>query len=238
MRRDLAWYKPGVADDNKPPEDALEFVTANLAELTRSLPQLAERLRALAHAQGRGGELTQLPDSEAEQKRIEAFVSYLKMFGRADSRPATPLPPAALLDAALDYAGGEITRRARLIKRYDAAPRVLATERQLGQVFLSLLINAAQALPEGHVDDNRVEVRVDTGPDGWARIELEDSGHGIPEDLLPRIFDPFFSTKRGAGAGIGLAIVRDTIQSLGGRLSVQSEVGRGTTFRIELPPAP
>jgi len=165
-------------------------------------------------------------------------VAYLKMFGRDDTRPPRALELPALLDAALDFAGGEITRRAQLVRSYEAAPRVVASDRQLGQIFLSLLVNAAQALPEGRPDENRVEVHIGRSAEGRAVVEIEDTGHGIPEDILPRIFDPFFSTKRGAGAGIGLALVRDIVQSLGGTITVESRVGRGARFRVELPAAP
>ena len=231
--------KQRVSDEKKECPDALGFVTANLAELKESLPRLIDRVRELAYASGRGGQLVSLlPDPDAERERIESLVTYLERFGRADTRPTAALDLGRVLEAALDLVGGEIARRGRLVKRFAPAPRVLATERQLGQLFLSLLINAAQALPAGQVDDNRVEVCLDTRADGWARVAIEDSGHGIPEDLLPHIFEPFFSTKRGAGAGIGLAIVRDTIQSLGGGISVASKVGHGARFEIALPPAP
>jgi CheY-like chemotaxis protein len=105
-------------------------------------------------------------------------------------------------------------------------------------VFINLLVNAAQAMPEGSVDENVVRVvgRVDAM--GNAVVEIHDTGCGIPPENLDRIFEPFFTTKPvGEGTGLGLAICHGIISSLGGTLSVQSEVGKGTVFRVVLPVA-
>jgi two-component system, NtrC family, sensor kinase len=137
----------------------------------------------------------------------------------------------------VDVTRAEIARYAQLVREVAAAPLVQATERQLGQLLVSLLLNGAQSIPEGDRDHQRVTLRIGHGDDGWARIEIEDSGSGIPATEVQRIFEPLYSTKRGAGAGVGLAIVRDTVAALGGRLAVKSEPGRGSCFRVELPPA-
>jgi signal transduction histidine kinase len=225
-----------VADDDDTPRDRLDFVAAKLTAMAATMPSLLERFRAHAHAQGRAAELE--PLLPADSDRIAGFVRYLELFGHADARGPAPLDVAALADRVLDVTASEIARHVAVVVRsFAPAPLVLATEKQLGQLLVSLLLNGAQAIPEGHADDNRLEIRLDTSPDGWARIEIEDSGSGIPADLLLRIFEPYYSTKRGAGAGVGLAIVRDTVGVLGGRLSVKSEPGRGSCFRVELPPA-
>lgn len=224
-----------AAEDDDTPRERIDFVAANLTAMAAKMPSLLERFRALAAAQGRAAELEPLLPHDSD--RIAGFVRYLELFGHADASDPAPLDVAALADRVLDVTASEIARHARVVRTFAPTPPVLATHKQLGQLLVSLLLNGAQAIPEGHVDDNRVELRLDTTEDGWARIEIEDSGSGIPEDLLQRIFEPYYSTKRGAGAGVGLAIVRDTVGALGGRLSVKSEPGRGSCFRVELPPA-
>jgi signal transduction histidine kinase len=217
----------------------LERLKAHLLALSESLPELAERLRARAEAQGHTG--TPPPTaSEAQQEgqRLAAFAAYLDHYGRVDGRTLGPLDVRAILEQAVALTRSEIEPKARLGVRYLPAPLVRASTHHLGQVFVSLLINAAQALPAGRPDANQVGVELDTSERGWARVAIADTGSGISAEVLPRIFEPLFSTKRGAGMGIGLAIVREVIDGLGGRVSVESEPGRGTLFIIELPPAP
>jgi len=113
---------------------------------------------------------------------------------------------------------------------------VVADEARLGQVFLNLLVNAAHALPEGRSESNEIRISLfSLGPDK-VRIEISDTGHGIPKTLLGRIFEPFFTTKpAGVGMGLGLSISQSIIAGLRGELAVESEEGRGTTFRITVP---
>jgi CheY-like chemotaxis protein/anti-sigma regulatory factor (Ser/Thr protein kinase) len=143
----------------------------------------------------------------------------------------------ATMESSVGMAWNEIRHRARLIKEYGAVPPVEANEARLGQVFLNLLVNAAQALPEGNAD--RSEIRIRTRLDGaWVIIEVSDTGAGIPPENINRIFDAFFTTKAvGAGTGLGLAICQRIVTDMGGTLTVESKVGSGTTFRVALPVA-
>jgi CheY-like chemotaxis protein len=113
---------------------------------------------------------------------------------------------------------------------------VLADESRLGQVFLNLLVNAAQAIPEGSAATNRIVVRTRQGPTQEAVVEVEDTGVGIEPWKLERIFEPFWTDKAvGVGSGLGLSIVHGIVSALGGDIQVQSAPGRGTTFRVTLP---
>jgi signal transduction histidine kinase len=218
-------------------EGGLERLKAHLLALSVSLPELIERVRAQAEAQGNTAIPAALIDAQAEGQRLAAFAAYLDHYSRVDGRTLGPLDVRAILEEAVALARGEIEPKARLRASYLPAPLVRASTRQLGQVFVSLLINAAQALPAGAPEANQVGVELDTSERGWARVAIADTGSGISADVLPHIFEPLFSTKRGAGMGIGLAIVREIVQDIGGGITVESQRGRGTLFIIELPPA-
>lgn len=122
------------------------------------------------------------------------------------------------------------------MKALADVPPVEANEARLGQVFLNLLINAAQAIPEGHADKNEIRVSTRTDERGNAVVEVSDTGIGIAPDDMPRIFNPFFTTKD-EGSGLGLATSHGTIKGLGGDIQATSVPGRGSTFRVILPPA-
>jgi two-component system, cell cycle sensor histidine kinase and response regulator CckA len=144
-----------------------------------------------------------------------------------------------VLELAINMAFNEIRHRARLVKDYGEVPAVEADEARLGQVFLNLLVNAAHAIREGQVERNEIRVRTRTDRAGRAVIEIRDTGCGIAPDVLGRIFDPFFTTKAvGDGSGLGLAICHGVVAALGGEITVESEPGKGSVFRVALPPAP
>jgi signal transduction histidine kinase len=104
--------------------------------------------------------------------------------------------------------------------------------------MIHLLLNAAQSTPAGAPQDHSVRVASGTDADGWASIEVADSGSGIPAAARARIFEPFFSTRPvGSGTGLGLSVSHGIVKGLGGSIEVTSEEGRGTTVRVRLPPA-
>jgi two-component system NtrC family sensor kinase len=140
------------------------------------------------------------------------------------------------LDSVLSISQGELKHTARLEKQFTAdLPLVLGSEGRLGQVFLNLIVNAVQAMRPGTPKDNVLRIHTWAEAD-QVRIDISDTGHGIPREALPHIFDPFFTTKpAGVGTGLGLSISYAIIQKMGGELRVESQVGRGTTFSVLLP---
>jgi len=182
-----------------------------------------------------------LDDLAAEAKvgaeRVARTVRSLRIFSRIDEDRRAPLDVLRVLEAALALASNEVRHRARVVKVYRPVPLVLADEARITQVFFSLIINAAQAIPDGHADENQIDVKTWTDA-GRAVIEIRDSGGGIRPENLARIFDPFFTTKaQGLGSGLGLAISHGTVESLGGNIVVESTLGLGATFRVILPGA-
>jgi signal transduction histidine kinase len=100
---------------------------------------------------------------------------------------------------------------------------------------MNLLSNASQAI----IDKGKISITTAPGDDGGVRLEVSDTGTGIPEEIIDKIFDPFFTTKPvGKGTGLGLNIVYNIINKHGGKIEVKSEVGKGTTFIVQLPPQP
>ena len=179
---------------------------------------------------------TPLDDARDAAERVRFIVRDLKMFSRSPSdEPTGAVDVKAIMESSLRMAWNEIRHRARLVKNYGAVPGVRANEARLGQVFLNLVINAAQALQEGHAERN--EIRVSTRLEGdRVIVEVADTGAGIPPEILGRIFDAFFTTKAvGVGTGLGLAICHRIVTDMGGELTVETEIGTGTTFRVALP---
>ena len=177
-------------------------------------------------------------DAREAARRIRNIAGDLKVFSRASDERTDAVNLRHVIESSLRMAMNEIRHRARVTEHHDDLPDVAGNESRLGQVFLNLLINAAQAIPEGAVDRN--EIRITTSYNGNGRVvaEVSDTGSGMPESVVTRIFDPFFTTKPvGVGTGLGLAICHRIVTSIGGEITVQSKVGEGTIFRVYLPPA-
>jgi PAS domain S-box-containing protein len=176
-----------------------------------------------------------LRDACSGAERVRAIVAELKAFSRLDERSRRPVDVRAVLQASLTMAANEIRHRARLVLDLAPVPDVVADEGRLNQVFLNLLVNAAQAIGEGNANGNEIRVVVRPDPGGVC-IEVHDSGVGIEPAVLPKIFEPFFTTKgAGAGTGLGLAICHAIVTALGGRIEVESVPGHGTKVRVVLP---
>ncbi|WNG51517.1 response regulator [Archangium minus] len=206
----------------------LEYALAESSALGRELPAGAPGRRRLEDIDRVLGEARHGAD------RVRRIVQDLKTFSRGDEDARGPVDLHAVLDSAAKLAGGELAPRARLVKEYADSGWVDGNESRLAQVFLNLLINAAQALPEGHSMSN--EVRLVTRRDGARMVaEVRDTGCGIPPAVMGRIFDPFFTTKPvGVGTGLGLALCHRFITAMGGEIAVESEQGKGTVVRVTL----
>jgi len=164
--------------------------------------------------------------------QMRELVDNLKDFTRLDREKLTNVDLNATLHTVVYIARSSIPTRVAIVEDYDQAlPAVECNPSQLNQVFLNLITNASQAIDgDGEV---RVRTRVD---DDFILVDVIDNGSGIPEDVLPRIFDTYFTTKpKGIGTGLGLPIARDIARAHGGDLRVSTAIGSGTTFTVALP---
>lgn len=171
--------------------------------------------------------------------RVRTIVRDLRAFSRGEIEVYGPVDLRRMIEASINMAWNEIRHRARLVKDYGPPSFVQANEARLGQVVINLLVNAAQAIPEGAADDN--EIRIVTGIDarGHAFLEVRDTGPGIPEAIRDRVFDPFYTTKSvGHGTGLGLSICHSIVSGLGGEITISDAPGHGCVMRVALPQAP
>jgi signal transduction histidine kinase len=177
-------------------------------------------------------------DADAAAAMVLTIAGDLRTFSRQAEEIPRPVSVTRVLDSSLRMARNAIQPRAVTVRDYADVPPVLGVESSLGQVFLNLLVNAAQAIPEGHSDRHQVRVAVCVEGEHVC-VSITDTGHGMTEAVKRRIFTPFFTTKpSGVGTGLGLSICQRIVSSFGGDISVESELGRGTTFRVRLPAAP
>lgn len=171
--------------------------------------------------------------------RVRAIADDLGTFSRPDGDRVEPLEIHAVLETTLHLADGAIKKRARLVRDYGDVPHVLASRSRLGQVFLNLLINAAEAVPEQDPDHHVIRVRTGTDVAGRAVVEVADTGVGVPDGALGRVFEPFFTTKRATkGTGLGLSVCHRIVTGYGGEIRVVSpceEAPFRTAFRVALP---
>ena len=228
----LGTLAAGVAHEINNP---LAYVASNLEyisrELTGAATESGHRYAEIAAA---------LDDSRKGADRIASIVRDLQVFGGRERHASSkPIDLNEVLAFALRLADGRIRLRAQLVRDLNPVPPVLGSEARLSQVFVNLLVNSTQAIAPGKASENsiRVSSRFDPGTQRVV-VEVSDDGAGIPSDVLPHIFEPFFTTKPvGTGTGLGLFVCQGIVTELGGDIAVESEVGKGTTFRVSLPVA-
>ena len=218
----------------------LAVVTSNLSWIEEAFAELPPG--AALPAELRTSISEALGDGRRAAERMRDLVRDLRALNRIDETDLSAVPIGALVRACARIVSAEIAGRARLVLDLDEALSVHGNEARLGQVFLNLLVNAAQAIPPGQAEAN--EVRVSARRHGSAVcIEVRDTGHGIAADRLGRLFEPFFTatapgSSRGRGRGLGLAICHQIVSSIGGAIEVESTPGQGSTFRVLLRVAP
>jgi PAS domain S-box-containing protein len=230
----------GVAHEINNP---LMYVLGNLDLVRKGLLDMADQPATKAEP-GREEEVRDLAEmvdkARDGSERVRRIVADLKGFSRSggdDER--TRVDVRRVVSTSINIARNEIRHRARLTVDEGDVPKVMASDSRLGQVFLNLLLNAAQAIPEGQAARNEITVKTRTDAAGRAVVEVIDTGAGIPKEILGKLFDPFFTTKpQGVGTGLGLAICHNIVSEHGGEITVESEVGKGSCFRVTLPPAP
>jgi PAS domain S-box-containing protein len=169
-------------------------------------------------------------------KRIRSIVSELREFSGSDAPgPLEPVLVERAATSAINIVQNEIRHRARLVREHEPGLFALARDGELVQVLVNVLVNAAQAIPEPDGREHFIRVRTQTSADGHAQIAITDTGTGISSELLPRVFDPFATSKpRGEGSGLGLAISKRIVEEFGGRIRVTSSEGGGTTVTVDL----
>ncbi len=186
-------------------------------------------------AQGLGGALRDfaaLLDESAEgAARVARIVADLKAFSSVDAAGEEDADLNEQLRAVANMARPRLPAGATLTLDLAPLPRLRCHAGRLNQAFLNLLLNAAQAVGE----DGDIRIASTATPGGIC-VSVSDNGAGIPAALLTRVFEPFFTTREvGAGTGLGLTVARDIVMAHGGGIALESEAGRGTRVRIELP---
>lgn len=172
-------------------------------------------------------------------ERVRVIASDLKTFSRGDDGSWLPVDMARVLDTAINLARAEIGDVATIETDVTDAPFVMGSETRFVQVLVNLLVNAAQAIDQTGEGDDRIRVRVHVR-DERVIIDVEDTGMGMPPELVPRVFEPFWTSKpRGAGTGLGLSICHGIVTAAGGEIRVlHTAPSEGTTVRVELPASP
>jgi signal transduction histidine kinase len=227
--KSLGQLVAGVAHELNNP---IGFVHANLQLLDEYIEKLIEGQRTESDTQRIQDAIGKLLVRSREgTERVKKIVQDLRTFSRMDQAEIQVVDLHEELDRTLALMEPRFKNHIRVERDYGDLPRVRCNPGQLNQVFLNLLMNACDAIER----DGSIEIR--TRPTGeGVRLEFRDDGPGIPPEVQSRIFDPFFTTKPvGVGTGLGLSLSHGIIERHGGRISVSSAPGRGTTFVIELP---
>lgn len=217
----------GIAHEINNP---LGFLISNLQSLKEYTPKFAEKI----------------PGADDEHKllfddfkaitqesldgalRIKRIVSDLRTFSRRSETQKLAVDMNQLLETVIGIVWNEIKYKITVVKDYQAKTPIMGDPTQLSQVYLNLLINASQAIPD------KGSITIVTYEDQkFVYTKISDTGSGIAPEVLPKIFDPFFSTKK--STGLGLSVSYNIIKHHGGDVNVESKIGVGTTFLIQLP---
>jgi len=213
----------GVAHEVNNP---LAYVLNNI-ELARKIagvPEEAETSRAVLGVALEGVD------------RIRSIVRDLLLLSRGTDSRGGAIDLRPVIESTLALAAREIEQRARLVTSFGLVPEVDASGPRIAQVLLNLVSNALEAMHDQPRDGSTLRVETRRAADGRFVFGVEDSGRGISASDQRRIFEPFFTTKGAAeGTGLGLSIAQRLVVDMGGEITVESEEGKGTTFRVFLP---
>jgi signal transduction histidine kinase len=227
--KSLGQLVAGVAHELNNP---IGFVHANLQLLDEYVKKLMEAQRTGAEKEPIREAIERLLMRSREgTERVKKIVQDLRIFSRMDHAELQNADLNEEIERALTLMEPRFRNEIEVEREFGELPRVRCYAGQLNQVILNLLMNACDALGE----KGTIRIRTRRRGEG-VRLEFSDDGPGIPPESLSRIFDPFYTTKPvGAGTGLGLSLSHSIIERHGGRLAVDSEVGVGTTFAIDLP---
>jgi signal transduction histidine kinase len=216
-------------------EEILKSKTKSLDEARRQLEEKNRRLEAAYQ------DLKETQSRVIQQEKMASIGQLAAGIAHEINNPTGFVHPGKQelsyaninhnLDSTLNIVWNELKYKATVKKDYGGIPEVLCYPQQLNQVFMNILVNAAQAI------EKQGEMRITTRPDnGHVEIKISDTGGGIPKENLSKIFDPFFTSKEvGKGTGLGLHVAYNIIEKHKGTIEVESKVGEGTTFTIKIP---
>jgi two-component system, NtrC family, sensor kinase len=218
--------------------DRLLALVGTYEGIVSSLPQDSPQRTQIAQARKtadveflKEDVLSLINESTTGIERVRRIVRDLKTFSHVDSTEWQFINLNDCLDSTINLAGNEFGQKVQVVKQYGEIPDIECLPSEVNQVLLNLLLNAVQAV------ETRGTITVRTGgEDGKVWVEVADTGCGIQPEHLKHIYDPFFTTKPvGTGTGLGLSITYGIVRKHGGRIDVESEPGKGTTFRVTLP---
>ena len=243
-------YVKGTVDVMHEQIDGLSALLGSCLRFTRLMREQADKtaireefmqLESLAKQTAQDTVLEEmdalLESSSGGITQISEIVVNLKNFSRLDRAKVSEFDVREGLESTLLLAKNLLKNKVTIEKEFDDVPLISCSPSQINQVFLNIISNAAQAIPDER--DGMLTLRTSRAGNDRVRIEIQDNGGGIPADVLPKIFDPFFTTKDvGKGTGMGLSISYKIIQQHAGHIEVDTEADVGTVFTIELPIKP
>jgi CheY-like chemotaxis protein len=216
----------GVAHEINNP---LAYVMASLDVAKRAADRLTERRDDGAARELRDALAGALEGAD----HVLRIVRDVKMFSRDGAAELGPVDVRAVIESCARMAAMDLRERARLTLSLDDATPVLGSESRLAEIFLNLILNAAEAIPLGAREANEVRVVARRGGSKKLIIDVYDTGTGMTPEIKARIFEPFFTSKR-EGTGLGLSIVQAIVTSLGGQIHVDTTPGGGTCVTVTL----
>jgi two-component system NtrC family sensor kinase len=209
-------------------------VAHELGNPLNNISLIAQTYLSLYDLLGDEEKKTYMGDVYVQSERIKKIVENLLDFSRQKKQELVEHQIGEIVQRSIGLVGNnlKISKVKHHVSIAENLPTVLVDAAQIEQVLINLFINAIQAMPEG--GDLFIEVFAEP-PGGWVMVKIRDTGTGINPEVLPNIFDPFFTTKSTKGTGLGLSVSYGIIRQHRGEISVESEVGRGTTFTIKIP---